>query len=286
MATLKDIKLRMGSIKNTQHITKAMKMVAASKMKRAENRISNARPYKEKLERLVVNLSSGIEDSAHPLLEKREGGKALVLLVTSDKGLCGGLNSNLCKQLNLFLLQPDQPFELREILAFGKKGQEFFKSRNLEVAETIKDLKEQEQFDAVGPMVKRLIEEYAKGEINHLFLAYNRFKNVISQEVQIRQVLPIKPPESEGMEESLEFIFEPDKLDLLSSILPQYVENQVFTALLDSHACEHASRMTAMDAATKNAGEMLAKLSLQYNRARQALITTELTEIISGAESI
>jgi len=287
MATLKDIKIRMGSIKNTQHITKAMKMVAASKMKRAEDKISSASPYKEKLSALVSNLSAGIDESSHPLMEKRVGGKALVLLITSDKGLCGGLNSNLCKALSKSFMKKDNEFKEVEIIAFGKKGYEFFKHRNTDIADTIKDHKESELAVLLENKVKELIEDYMEGKYNYLFLAYNHFKNVITQEIKIQQVLPIKPPENEEKSDiNLEFIFEPDKNELLSGILPQYVENQAFTALLDSLACEHASRMTAMDAATKNASEMLSALQLKYNRARQAMITTELIEIISGAESI
>lgn len=288
MATLKDIKLRMSSIQNTQQITKAMKMVSASKMKRAEDRIIAARPYSEKLRAIVSNLASGVDPSSHPLLEERKGGKAIVLLLTSDRGLCGGLNTNLCKALEKFIPDQSTKFEFVELVSFGKKGAEFFKPRELTVSETFRDLKETELANALNQRIRELIQQYNENKFNHLYLAYNRFKNVISQIVTISQVLPIVSPApvDQGVDDDIEFSFEPSSEEILNAILPQYVENQAYTALLDNIACEHAARMTAMDSATKNAEEMLSTLQLQYNRARQAAITSELIEIISGAEAL
>ena len=288
MATLKDIQLRMGSIKNTMQITKAMKMVAASKMRRAEEAITNSRPYSEKLRSIISNLSAGIDQSAHPLLEKREGGKAVVLLISTDRGLCGGLNVNLCKQLNSFIPDQSNSFDVVELITFGKKGTEFFKNRGGNIVESFRDLKDQERIDELEKTVRDLIKKYTEGEFNHLYIAYNRFNNVVSQAPVIKQVLPIEPPtgESSNPEENTEFVFEPSGMAILNAILPQYVENQAFTGLLDNNASEHAARMTAMDAATNNASDMLAKLQIQFNRARQAAITSELIEIISGAEAV
>ena len=288
MATLKDIKLRMGSIENTMQITKAMKMVAASKMRKAEENVVQARPYAEKLKSIISNLSQGLDSSSHPLLEQRDGGKAVVLLITTDRGLCGGLNVNLCKQLNNFLPDKNNNFDLSELITFGKKGGEFFTSRGGNISESFRDMKEAEIATTLVKTVKDLIRQYEKGEFNHLFLAYNQFKNVVSQIPTIKQVLPIEPPEEEetNPEENLEFIFEPSGEGILNAILPQYVENQAFTALLNNFASEHAARMTAMDSATNNAKDMLSALQIQYNRARQAAITSELIEIISGAEAI
>lgn len=284
MANLKDIKLRMGSIKNTQQITAAMKMVAAAKLKKAEGQISSARPYADKLRSIVSNLSQGLDSSAHPLLQKREGGKTVILLISSDKGLCGGLNTNLCKELINY--QYENELELIELITVGRKGREFFNAKGVEIAESLQGMKEQEMAESLIEMVRKLIQQYIDGEVNQLVLAFNHFKNVITQEATFQQVLPIEPPEMEDPEEEIEFLFEPSKADILNSILAQYVESQAYTAFLDNQACEHAARMTSMDAATNNADEMLSALRLQYNRARQAAITTELIEIIAGAESL
>ncbi len=288
MATLKDIKLRMVSIENTQQITKAMKMVAASKMRKAEENASQSKPYADKLKSIISNLSGGQGDASHPLLTHRDGGKALVLLITTDRGLCGGLNTNLCKQLQNFVPNDSNNFDLVELITFGKKGTEFFTNRGGSISESFRDRKESEYAGILGNTVQELIQKYIAGEFNHLFVAYNRFKNVISQIPTIQQVLPIEPPENEedATSEGTEFIFEPSGEGILDTILPQYVENQAFTALLNNIASEHAARMTAMDAATNNAGDMLSALEIQYNRARQAAITSELIEIISGAEAI
>lgn len=288
MATLKDIKLRMGSIENTKQITKAMKMVSASKMRRAEENIVQARPYSDKLRSVISNLSNGISQDAHPLLQKREGGKAMVLVISTDRGLCGGLNVNLFKKLYAFMEEKSAGFESADLISFGKKANEYYSKRKANIVESYKGLREQEMSDILVSEVRKLIDRYTDGEFNYLYLAYNQFKNVVSQIPTIKQVLPIEPPEQDGEAEDskTEFIFEPSATGILESILPQYVENQAFTALLDNFASEHAARMTAMDSATNNATEMLASLEIQYNRARQAAITNELIEIISGAEAV
>ncbi|MDT8445904.1 MAG: ATP synthase F1 subunit gamma [bacterium] len=285
MATLKDIKNRIGSVKNTQQITKAMKMVAASKMKKAEDRIRAARPYTDKLTAMVSNLAQGLEPGAHPLLTRRKGGKAVVLLVTSDKGLCGALNTNLCKRTAFAFKGMLEEVNEVELITLGRKGANFFGKTQQEIT-VFKDHKEAEYEALVAEQIKGLIHRYEAGEINRLYLAFNHFKNVISQEIRLQQVLPVEAPKGAAAGSQAEFLLEPDRQAILGEILPQYVENQAFTALLDGFACEHASRMTAMDAATTNAGELIKKLRLQYNRARQAAITTELIEIISGAESL
>jgi F-type H+-transporting ATPase subunit gamma len=185
---------------------------------------------------------------------------------------------------------PDESnnFDLVEIVAFGKKGNEFFSHRGGNIAESYRDMKEAQYAEVLGKTVQELIKKYMKGEFNHLFIAYNQFKNVVTQIPTIQQVLPIEPPDDEDAAagEQTEFIFEPSGAGILNAILPQYVENLTFTALLNNIASEHAARMTAMDAATNNAGDMLSALQIQYNRARQAAITSELIEIISGAEAI
>lgn len=288
MASLKDIKLRMVSISNTQQITRAMKLVSASKMRRAEDKITQARPYSEKLLAMVTNLKQGVGQSSHPLLEQRKSGKAIVLLITSDRGLCGGLNSNLGKKLDRFLVDQSSEHDSVEIIAFGRKGAEFFESRDKEIALSFRNLNEAELKESLIVKIKELVKQYSQEEFNHLYLAYNRFKNVISQLPMIRRILPVEYPaaESQNKADNIQFIFEPSSNEILNNILPKYVENQAYTALLDNFACEHAARMTAMNAATQNAKDMLAKLQLKYNRARQAAITSELIEIISGAEAL
>ena len=287
MATLKDIQIRITSIKNTQQITRAMKLVSASKMKRAEDRIVEARPYSDKLRAIVANLAEGMESSAHPLLEKRDGGKAVIILITSDKGLCGGLNNNLCKALNQHLQENGSQFDSIELTTFGKKGTEFFQKTDLEISNIYRNLREEEMLRSASQKTKELIQQYSKGEYNHILLAFNRFKNVISQIPTVRNILPLEAPteETKTAEDQAEFLFEPSTTEILNTLLPQYVENQVYTAMLDGFASEHAARMTAMDAATENAAEMIESLQLQYNRARQSAITSELIEIISGAEA-
>lgn len=288
MATLRDIKIRIGSVTSTQKITKAMKMVAAAKMKRAEARIRSARPYSDKLRGMVANLSQGLDSSSHPLLSKNKEGKAVVLLITSDRGLCGGLNSKLCKSLSHFVKRKSKDIDEVEIIPVGKKGFEFFKYEGFTLGEAIKDLKIEQMEKDLQDLVGNLIQQYEQGEISQLWISFNHYKNVITYDQKIEQILPIEAPEQDeqGEKDQAEFLLEPDKVEILSVLLPQYVENQAFTALLDNVACEHASRMTAMDSATKNAGELIDSLTLQYNRARQAAITTELIEIISGAESL
>jgi|SaaInl7_200m_RNA_FD_contig_61_736168_length_3373_multi_7_in_0_out_0_2 F-type H+-transporting ATPase subunit gamma len=287
MATLKDIQIRITSIQNTQQITRAMKLVSASKMKRAEDRIVQARPYSDKLRGTVSNLSQGIDPSTHPLLEQREGGKAIAILVTSDRGLCGGLNSNLCKALDQYLQENSSKYDSVELAAFGKKGAEFFQKTDFNVTTIYRNLREDEMLSAATEKTKELIQQYSKGEFNHILLAFNHFRNVISQVPTVRNILPIEASaeENESSEDQAEFIFEPSPEEILNILLPQYVENQVYTAMLDGFASEHAARMTAMDAATENAAEMIESLQLQYNRARQSAITSELIEIISGAEA-
>lgn len=287
MASLKDIRNRIVSVKNTQQITKAMKMVAASKLRRAQIAIEEARPYSDKLNSIVSNLSDGVDEKSHPLLAQREKGKAVILLISSDKGLCGGLNSNLFKKVLRFKAEHAEEFDEISLVTLGKKSADFFKNKDLSVEKTARDLKEAAQKVEIVDMMNELVEQFTKGEINRVYIGYNRFQSVIAQEPTLKMVLPIEPP-AKGEEDSnkAEFVFEPSPAEILSTLLNKYVVNQAYTGLLDNHASEHGSRMTAMDSATNNASDMISRLQLQYNRARQAAITTELTEIISGAESI
>ncbi|MGK0289017.1 MAG: F-type H+-transporting ATPase subunit gamma [bacterium] len=287
MASLKDIRNRISSVKNTQQITRAMKMVSAAKLRRAEEAIKAARPYALKLREISSRLGQGLDRSSHPLLAEREGGKAVIILVTSDKGLCGGLNVNLCKKVARLYEEKKDEFDNISLVCFGKKGGEYFKSRGIEIKESYRDLKDSAQAEVLATVIQGLTAQYQKGEINRVYVAYNSFLSILNQEPTTQQVLPLEAfTEEEDSGEQSDFLFEPSKDDILNTILPKYVENQGYSAILENVASEHGSRMTSMDAATNNAGDMIARLQLQYNRARQASITKELIEIVSGAESL
>lgn len=286
MPSLKDIRNRIVSVKNTQQITKAMKMVAAAKLRRAQEAIEQARAYSEKLNGIVSNLSQGIDESAHPLLATRDGGKTIFVVVSSDRGLCGGLNNNLFKALRAFHEQHQSECDSSSLTIIGKKAHEYFRSKDYTLGEVYRDMKDADLKKAVVDVMRELVELYTQGEVNRVYLAYNQFASVMTQVPTIKQVLPLEPPAAEAELDSTEFLFEPSSQEILSTILPKYVENQAYTSLLDNVASEHGSRMTAMDSATNNANDLIDRLQLQYNRARQTVITTELTEIVSGAEAI
>ena len=287
MSGLKHIKNRIQSVKNTQQITKAMKMVSASKLRRAQNNIETAREYSEKLRELISSLSFLQGEVKNPLLEERQNGKAVVVLITSDKGLCGALNTNLCKLVvqNFPALNEIHP-EI-EFYCLGKKGRDFLKRRNFKVVKDFVDKKDHEKETAVDEIFHDITDRYALGEINAVYIAHNKFKSIMTQEQVMFKMLPLTHETDEkGAEVYRDFMFEPDPETIVNRLLPEYVSNIGYIGMLDHLASEHSARMTAMDAATRNAGEMISKLRLFYNRARQAAITTELTEIISGAESI
>lgn len=282
MATLKDIKNRIVSVKKTQQITKAMKMVSAAKLRRAQQAVANAKPYSGKLSQIVSNLSAGLTEESHPLLKKNGKGKILIILITSDKGLCGSINTGLCKKIANKVSENEEV----QIIPVGKKGLEFFERRNVDFPYQFKELKDREIQSELVKLAEIVIKKFVCSEFREVFLAYNEFETVLTQNVQINKILPIEATEQEEASPDTEWVFEPNKEEILNSLLPKYVKNRVYTAMLDNVASEHASRMTAMDAATNNASDMISALQLQYNRARQAVITKELIEIISGAESI
>ena len=288
MASLKDIRKRIDSVKRTQKTTSAMKMVSAAKLRRSEDSIRAATPYAVKLKSVVSSLSTrfeGVEQDTGfgRLFRNTEGKRTGVILVTSDRGLCGGFNANLSKALARQLSEED--IECAEFVILGRKGNEFFKRTNHNILSNHTGTAPDEQLGLVREIVSEFTERFEAGELDQVILAYNHFISVIAQEPVIEQLLPIKAPEAEVADER-EIIFEPSPEDILETLLKKYVQNQVYVSWLDTIAGEHAARMTSMDAATKNAGEMIDKLQLHYNRSRQAAITSELIEIISGAESI
>jgi F-type H+-transporting ATPase subunit gamma len=281
----RDLVRRIQSVKGTQQITKAMKMVAASRLRRAQEAITHARPWADTLSHVLANVAARTEFS-HPLLEAHEGEKTWVVIISSDKGLCGSFNSNLLRTVEKDLLNGRWP-EV-ELAVIGRKASDYFKSRRwplvINERDTISSLSA-----AAGPRLgQQFIEAFTSGAVDSVWLAYNSFVNMIRQDVTVTRLLPLEPPKvAEDRDESqVDYLYEPDARTLLAELLPRHVETQVQRALYDSAAAEQAARMTSMDAATRNAGDMIEALTMLYNRTRQAAITKELIEIVSGAQAL
>jgi len=291
MATLDDLKKRIASVKSTQKITKAMKMVAAAKHRRAQENAEKGRPYSEKMNNIILNLSSGISDkeNAPKLLSGTGEDKVhLCIVLTSDRGLCGGFNTNIIKKAKTYFQKISDEGKTLKIITVGSKGYDQLKRVYKDaIVERIsfKDSKTINYLDAekVGKMI---IENFEKEEFDVCTIFYNKFKNVITQIPQEQQIIPLKTSEAEENSSEDNYEFEPDEDEILSNLLPKNISTQIFKAMLENSASEQGSRMSAMDNATRNAGEMVDKLTIEYNRSRQAAITKELIEIISGAESL
>jgi F-type H+-transporting ATPase subunit gamma len=289
MASLKDIKKRIGTVKNTQQITKAMKMVSAAKLRRAQDAVTAARPYADKMMDVLSSLSLREDADSHHLLAERGKGKALVVLITGDRGLCGGFNTNISKAAERFIRANKDGYESYELLIVGRKGNDYLKRRaGMEIIKVHEHLVGSGQVTyPTGAMLgQEVIDLYRSDEYDAVFLIYNAFQSAMTQIQKITQLLPIVPKEVDENIHVPEYLYEPNATEVLQQILPKHIEVQIFRSLLESAASEHGARMTAMDSASKNAAEMIGKLTLKYNRARQAAITKELMEIISGAESI
>ena len=291
MATLDDLKKRIASVKSTQKITKAMKMVAAAKLRKAQENAEKGRPYSEKMNNIILNLSSGISDKENaPKLLSGTGEEKihLCIVLTSDRGLCGGFNSNIIKKAKAYFKKISEEGKILKIITVGSKGYDQLKRVYKDsIVEKIsfKESKTINYLDAekVG---KLIIENFEKKEFDVCTIFYNKFKNVITQIPQEQQIIPLKNSEVEGNSSDDNYEFEPDEDEILSNLLPKNISTQIFKAMLENSASEQGSRMSAMDSATRNAGEMVDKLTIEYNRSRQAAITKELIEIISGAESL
>ena len=291
MASLDDLKKRIVSVKSTQKITKAMKMVAAAKLKRAQENAEKGRPYSEKMNNIILNLADGISDkeNAPKLLTGNGQDKIhLCVVLTSDRGLCGGFNSNIIKKAKAYFGKILGEGKTLKIITVGSKGYDQLKRLyNDKIIEKIsfKESKNANYFDAekVG---KIIIENFLKKEFDVCTIFYNKFKNVITQIPQAQKIIPLKSSESDDSSKENNYEFEPEEDEILSNLLPKNISTQIFKAMLENSASEQGSRMSAMDNATRNAGEMVEKLTIQYNRSRQAAITKELIEIISGAESL
>jgi F-type H+-transporting ATPase subunit gamma len=300
MPSLKDIKTRINSVKNTRKITKAMKMVAAAKLSRAQSRVEAARPYSRKMKELIANLAERADEDAHPLLEEYDDvKKTLIYVVSSNRGLCGGFNATLFRELNGFIAKEELSGEDIDIAAVGRKAAETYKRD--ETHEVVADWREiigDVSYENAKELADEAIELFLDGEYQEIYIAYNQFISAIQYEEQVEPLLPLditalrgesgedEDEESDEMEDISEYIYEPDEDALLANTLPNFVEIRFLQALLESDAAEQGARMTAMDNATTNAEEMIDDLTLQYNRARQAYITKEICEIVSGAESL
>jgi len=291
MASLDDLKKRIASVKSTQKITKAMKMVAAAKLRKAQESAERGRPYSEKMNNVILNLSNGISDkeNAPKLLSGTGKDKVhLCVVMTSDRGLCGGFNSNIIKKAKLFFNKLAEEGKELKIITVGSKGNDQLKRvYGKQIIEKIsfKNSKNANYFDA-EKVSKMIIEKFEKEEFDVCTIFYNQFKNVITQIPQAQQIIPLKTDNEEVAKSDDSYEFEPDEDEILSNLLPKNISTQIFKAMLENSASEQGSRMSAMDNATRNAGEMVDKLTIEYNRSRQAAITKELIEIISGAESL
>jgi F-type H+-transporting ATPase subunit gamma len=287
MANLKDIKKRITSVKSTQQITKAMKMVAAARFRKAGQAIEAARPYAAKMQQVLASLALREDPAAHPLLQKHDRrGKALVLVLSSDRGLCGGFNLNVAKAAEQFVRSNADGFDSYEVVVIGRKGREQLKTRGLIADKVYEDVTADATYATAALIGQEVVQGYEQGEVDAVYLVYNAFFSAIRQEVTIDRLLPITPAQAEAEVFPVQPLYEPARGEVLSSILPKHVEVQIYRAFLESLASEHGARMSAMESASKNASEMIAALTLQYNRVRQAVITTELVEIISGASSV
>ena len=306
MPSLIDLRRRIRSVKNTQQITKAMKMVAASKLRRAQERIMNARPYAVQMQRVLGSVAARVDPSIHPLLTSREIGpesRTLLIVVTADKGLCGGFNTNVMKAGSAFLAASAQPVTLGLV---GRKGREFFVRRGFDVMFEQIGIFQKLQYADAQAIAKTAIDAFLSGQVDRVMLVFNEFKSVMTQRVVVDQLLPIvradvetagsatsgsdpksgSDPGSGDRRAQIDYLYEPAPQEIFNQLLPRYVEVQVYRALLESNAAFFAAQMTAMDAATKNSAEMIGALTLYMNKVRQAAITREIIEVVSGAEAL
>jgi F-type H+-transporting ATPase subunit gamma len=289
MASLKEVKSRIGSVISTQQITKAMKMVAAAKLRKSQERITQMRPFAQKMNTILQNLSASGSDQDAWYAKQREVSKVLIVVVTSDRGLCGSFNSNVIKN-TIRVIQENYPTQADKknvtILPIGKKGLEFFTKRGFTVINDYSTLFQSLSFDKVAECGEFIMSTFRKGEYDRVDVVYNQFKNVATQILQVEQFLPVKPQASTKKGADIDYIFQPNQEEILSGLVPKSLKVQLYKSVLDSNASENGARMTAMDKASENAGELLKELKLTYNRTRQAAITKEILEIVGGAEAL
>lgn len=291
MPSLKEVKSRIGSVISTQQITKAMKMVAAAKLRKSQDRITQMRPFAQKLNAILQNLSSAQEaGSDNWYATKREEKKILIVAVSSDRGLCGSFNSTVFKGVNKLISEKyEQQFRKGDvtILPLGKKALDFFAKRKVGIVDNYVGTIANISFETVSAAAEYLMEAYKKGTYDKIEIVYNEFKNVATQILRTEQFLPVLPPKKASASKvEIDYIYEPSREEIINGLIPKSLKIQLFKAVLDSNASENGARMTAMDKATENAGELLKELKLTYNRSRQAAITKEILEIVGGAEAL
>lgn len=277
-----DIRRRIRSVKNTQQITKAMKMVAAAKLRRAQDRITSARPYAAALHEVLSSVTARADLDEHPLLNIRPEQNVLLIIVSGDKGLAGAFNANVIKQAQKAITQ--RGWETVELMPIGRKGADFFRRRTIPIRHQETNLFQAFSIENARQLAQIAIDDYAERKYDAVYIAYNEFQSVIAQVVRIEKLLPFERVESEATQ--VDYLYEPSPREILEQLLPKHVEFQIYKVLLESAAAEQGARMTAMDSASRNAGDMIESLTLKYNRIRQASITNEIIEIVSGASAL
>jgi F-type H+-transporting ATPase subunit gamma len=283
MATIIDLRRRIRSVKNTQQITKAMKMVAASKLRRSQDRMIASRPYSAKMLEVLISLASRANPEEHPLLKVKGDEKVELMVLTADKGLAGAFNTNLIKAA-LHFLEEKKSHSLSLHLV-GRKGYDYFRKRKYTISEKYLNVFRKVEYSQAQEIAKKTIQAYQEGNLDAIYIVYNEFKSALSQRIVLRRLLPLERLPEPTVEQTLDYIYEPDPETIFNRLLPKYLEVQIYQALLESCAAEHAARMTAMDSATKNAKDMIESLTLTMNKIRQAAITKEIIEVVSGAEA-
>ncbi len=285
MAGMRDIKRRIRSVKSTQQITRAMKMVAAAKLRKAQDAVVAARPYSDNLRSIIKRLIPSLETFTHPLLEEKEEGKTAYVVIAADKGLCGGYNQNILKACKTAM--DNDPGETA-VVVIGRKGRDFFLRRGYEIRKEYLDFGDLPDFIQTRELARELMAMFTDGEFKKMHFVYTEFGSAISQKPQVMQLLPIEAEEAEDVMDTKdnEYIYEPSEEEVLGTLFPRFIEMTVYRALLEAKASEHGARMAAMSSATENAQEMIEKLTLIYNRARQAAITKEISEIVGGADAL
>ena len=284
MPNILDIRRRIRSVKNTQQITKAMKMVSAAKLRRAQERVMSARPYAQKILSVLNSLVTRSEGQTHPLLEDRGGERIQVVVITADKGLCGAFNSNIIKAAQNFI--GEHRHRQLTLNCVGRKGRDFFRKGSLPLAHEAVNIFARLDYSHAKQISATLMEEFSNKEVDAVYLVYNEFKSVIQQRIVVEQLLPIQKLPASEEANPIDYIYEQPAGEIFSSLIPKHVEVQVYRALLESAAAEYGARMTAMDAATNNAVDLIDSLTLTMNRARQAGITREIIEIVGGAAAL
>lgn len=286
MANLKDIRTRIKSVKSTRQITSAMKMVSAAKLRKAQNRVEQLRPYAEKLQQILSHVSKSMSGNKDFIfIKERPVKKVLMVIITSNKGLCGSFNSKVIKQSLAFIKEKYSDTEV-EVFTIGKKANDMMKKQPYKIVRSETDIFDNLSFDSVSAFADQYMSWFAEGTYDKIFTVYNSFINTVTQEVKTEQYLPMVLESDEENDETYDYIFEPDKDAITKELIPKSLRTQLFKDLIDSFAAEHGARMTAMHQATDNATELLEEITLQYNKARQAAITSELLEITSGADAL